>query len=756
MRFRWFRRSRKSLDVLDDWRWHQVQSLENALRGTWGLGGDEGGEGYRNRLQRLCDFLRELEPGPAGTDDRATDFARLERGLAVPQNFDGAREDNLRRLGDLRRALEDVVPARRADGNRHWQCGEGWTPRGWLPAERQSSRDRALVALGVLPGNRARPDHSARGCLGAMSDLLDVLEAGATGDAAREQIKQARGRWQQALDDCAGDWEWAWLQVLIRLARECLQDQPHHPQCCAHLRTAKEALEEAIKWLERQGSSQHLAQGLYGLLAATCLMLGKARDTPPDQRLRQLESALVHARHAVAMEPESSRERLVLLQVLSAFGDPEDIRAQAEIALHLDSGSGTLRTIGESYWGRTAVLRSRGVRRKLLREAARFFAQALNEVESAPLDERSPRQQIEAHAWAHFWRGRFQEELGRFAAAAAHLETACKLGFKPLEARVELAWTCMLAHDRKRADEAFRETLEEVARRRAAGPAVAAAPGESRPVVELAFEAHLGWALLCADWDPDRAEANARQAKKLLPAIGRTNDPQLLAALSEVRGRVALHRRKLRASIDLLEESVRSSPRSGAYYALGLASLGLVRTTGKGTPAALKRAAEAYRLGRDCDVRRRHGRELRELRRELRKRGVLRGPREASKPETPKPEPSKPETPKPEPSKPETPKQERQPQAPANPPGQGGPPVPPPAASPTGSDVSVVDDPPISTPRLQPAGEGGFDVAAEAAADRQAIAGAQDDDEVPERGANELADGGDVDDRRPVRPHELG
>jgi len=667
MRFRWFRRSRNSSKLSDDWSWHKFQRIEHALHGTWGVGGDERGEGYRSRLRRLCDFLRELEPGSAGADDSITDLAKLERGLVEPRGYDGAREDYILRLGDLRRALDALAVAHGGDRSRYWRRWERWMHGASLSPPRRSARKRALVALGALSPEPALWEVTALGRLEAMSSLLDELEAATSDAASKAQLTLARRRWQQALDDCAGDWEWAWLQVLIRLARECLRDGPYHPRCCEHAKTAKDVLEEAIESLERKGSSQHLAQGLYGLLAGTCLLLGKARQTAPDRRLGHLERALVYARHAVAMEPESSRERLVLLQVLSAFGDPEDIRAQAEIALHLDSGSGTLRAIGESYWGRIATLRGRGARRKLLREAAAFFAQALNEVESAPLDERSPREQIEAQAWAHFWRGRFLGDLGRFGAAAAHLETACKLGFKPLEARVELAWTCMLAHDRKHADEAFRETLEEVARRRAAGPAVAAAPGESRPVVELAFEAHLGWALLCADWDPDRAEANAQQAQDLLQAIGRANDSQLLAALCEVRGRIALHRRKARESVGLLEESVRLSPRSGAYYALGLASLGQARTTGKGTPAALKRAAEAYRLGRDCDVRRRHGRELRELRRELRKRGVLRAPREASKPETPKPE---------------TPKQQRQPQAPANPPGQGGRPVPPPAASP--------------------------------------------------------------------------
>ena len=613
--------------------WLEVQRIEDALHGTWGLGGDEKGQGYRNRLRRLCDFLRELEPESAGTADRNADLAKLKRGLAQPQSFTGAREGHICRLMDLRRALEALAPAHGTEGSRYWAPGEGWTPGDSLPMERQSSRERALVALGALPANPELRDQTARGQLGALSDLLARLETGAIDAAAKERVKKARARWQECLDDCASDWEWAWVQVLVRLARECLRDQPFHPQCCVHAKTAKEALEKAIEKLERNGFNQYRAQGLYGILAATCLMVGRARDTEPEKRLQEIKSALVYARHAVALEPESSRERLVLLDVLSVLGDPEDIRVQAEIALDLDSGPDTLRTIGESYWGRAAILRGRGVRRKLLREAAGFFAKALENVDSAPLDERGPLDQIEAHAWAHFWLGRFHGELGRFSSASAHLQTACTLGFKPLEARVELAWTCLLAHDRKHADQAFREAIEEAERRRVAGPVVAAAPGEKRPVAELAFEGYLGWAFLCADWDPDRAMENAQRAEDRLASIGRANDPQLRAAVLEVRGRVALRRRKLREGLDLLEESVRMSPGSGAYCALGLANLARGQVTGKATLKALHRAREAYYLGRDCDIRGRHRRELWELRRELAKQGELRKPQERWKPE---------------------------------------------------------------------------------------------------------------------------
>jgi hypothetical protein len=57
---------------------------------------------------------------------------------------------------------------------------------------------------------------------------------------------------------------------------------------------------------------------------------------------------------------------------------------------------------------------------------------------------------------------------------------------------------------------------------------------------------------------------------------------------------------------------------------------------------------------------------------------------------------------------------------------------------------------------LQPDGERRFDVAAVGPPHRQAIAGAEHGDEVPEGSANEFLDGADVDDRGAVGTHEPG
>jgi tetratricopeptide (TPR) repeat protein len=621
--------SRRTPKPREDEHWQELQAIEEALRETWGLGAgldrNEKGKGYRGRLRRLCAFLRQLEPDLAGTTDPLTGLAAVEHGLAQPPTSAGVRHESICRLDDLRRALEAFAPAR-TGWTWSWQPRAGGSPAGSPQPERQGGPEQAPKALRALQTEESfQFDETPGSKLADMSSLLVRIEAYATGDDVKDRVKAARERYEQYWKDFADDWEWARVQVLVRLARECLRNHPFHVSSFQHAQAAKEALGQAIKWLESNGFNQSRAQGLHGMLAVAHLLVVKCPETCPKQRGEELKQALVYARLAVSLAPESSRARLVLLDVLSVLDDPEEIRAQAVLALELDSGTDTLRTIGKSYWDCAATLRDRRFRRRFLREAESFFVQALNNIKGAPLDEQHPLDQIEAHGWAHFWLGRFQSELGSCTAASAHLETACKLGFKPLEARVELAWTWLLARDRRQADRAFREAIEAIAEagRSSTADDVVAALGENRSVAELTFEAHLGWAFLCADWDPDRAEKHAQLAKDLLSTSARADNPELKAAVFEVRGRVELHRRKLSQSLKLLQDSVRESPGSGAHCALGLAHLARARVAGKGASLALRLALEAYRLGRKSDIRRRHRRELRELRRELTKRGLL-------------------------------------------------------------------------------------------------------------------------------------
>jgi tetratricopeptide (TPR) repeat protein len=604
---RFFTRSAKALPQP----WQEVRQHEATLRDAWGLAEGEKGEGYRRRLRRLCDFLGELD-WQAGTTpaDSDVDFARLQRGLLRSPRGAAAREAYLGRLAALAAALAALIDG--GQGREYLQHWLAWQQQAALwDGPFAVELQRALAMLGARPSAEP-PRATAHGCL---LDLEKVIGDLADRPAAGGSAAAARKRWHRCVEDLAGDHEWAYLQVRVRQARECLQER-----ACQHAQTAKDALSIAIPRLEKRHSIQPAADGLYGLLAVACLALAKADGGAREACRQEIESALVYARRAVEIAPESIRERLVLLAVLSYLGDPEDIRVQVEIALNLDSGPDTLRTIGDSYWARTVALRGRGARRKLLQEATGFFFQALENVESAALDASCPLNLMQAHGWVHFWLGRFLSERGRYAEAAAHLRTSSSLGFKPLEAKVELAWTCWLARDRGHADLAFREALAEAARQRVDGAKVADAPGEQRPIEDLAFESSLGWAFLCAEWDPERALQYADQARDLLPAITRPNHPELKSAVLEVRGRIAVRRGEIDEACKLFEDAVRLSPRSGAYCALGAMYLSRARTAGAAAaPAALLRAREMVRLGHEADIRGRYRRELWDLNRELRR-----------------------------------------------------------------------------------------------------------------------------------------
>ena len=619
----------------DPW-WAEVDALAAELRRDWGLGADRDDVGYRGRLRRLCEFLRRLgeETAPAGQ----VQFARYELVLSPSFRWTGAREAYVQRLDDLRTAL---APLGKVAGQTAETCLvalRSWSPTqslaslaGESPADhtaREINLGKTLEALQELPVAPGKPKKVLTECLKALGERLASPPAAAAPGAEAEKLKDARTSWSDFVEDCFGDWEWAYLQVLVRLAQECLREKPVSAKFCALAAQAGESLAAAIPSLEKRGLFQYRTQGLYGVLAATYLVRAKDSATPPENRLELIERAVTYARHAVEMEPESVRERLVLLEVLSTVEDTEELKTQAEIALHLDAGAGTLRAIGASFWSRVVALQGRAERLRLLKEAVRFFTQALREVENASFNSDAPLDQIQAHGWGHFWLGRFQVERGRYLAAITHLKTARELGFKPIESRVELAWACWLLRDRKNADRAFQEATAEASRQSAPRkdnlppPPIAQEPGEERKIVDLQFDAYTGWAFLCAEWDPGRALDYAGKAETLLPAMGGQNPKDLEAALDEVRGRILLRQGDLDGGIQKLEESVTKSPRGGAYCALGCARLDQreqsLASDAKAAGEALRKAQEAYRLARKADPQRRYRREIRELRRRLR------------------------------------------------------------------------------------------------------------------------------------------
>jgi tetratricopeptide (TPR) repeat protein len=582
--------------------WQHVRRLEEILNQQWGLGCDRTGEGYRARLRRLCEFLQVLDGGAAKPEVRG--FARIQGALAAAVPPTGASDATLNHmLGYYRTELE------RKNGESPLSCLNR------LQAWQQSCLHLSLPGfciLGVFPKdwrNLADPKANPVAALVILWTTLDCLEKAG---APIAQIEAARARWQECFDNCLSDWEWAQQQVVVRLARECLEKPLAGPLCCERADFAAAALEIAIPSLEKAGSLQSHAQGLYGLFARS--NLHRARETADlKERRKLIESALTFARCAVENKPGSVAERLILLEVLSILGDSHEIEVQAEIALGLDSGPTTLQTIGRSFWDRLATVRGRKCRRRVLRQAAVFFSNALDQIESAPFDGKEPLEQAQAHGWAHFWLGRFQCELGRYQEAGVHLRTASALGFQRAESLVEFAQACVLARDREQAEQAFDDAESALA-----GSSGTNAPDSEeggRSFDDLRHAIALGRSFLYCEWRPDRALALVTQAEALLKAAACREQTKLLSGLHEARGRAYLAKNDLEKAEAEFEQALQGSVAGGAACCLGLVKAEQAKS---GDPGALTRAREAFRIARESDVRDRYRSEIWILRCRLR------------------------------------------------------------------------------------------------------------------------------------------
>jgi len=600
------------VEILRDQRhwhgWRQANHLEEALSRVWGLGCDRNGAGYRRRLQRLCTFLRELEPAGETGETQESYYQSLQRSLKRERETrPGAQEANLSRLRDLRDSLRALEPTPNES-----PVVRLWRLRAWQQGNRHRGDHvaRSLRALRVLP---------VESHLNAMWVLLGQLEEA---HASQARIEAARKRWEERFEECLDDWRWAYLQVLVRLARECLKEEPISPRCCVLAGEAEASLATAIQALEKRSFSQPRAQGLYGLLSQAVLHHATVpEEHPRDEKERSdlIARALVFARKAVEDAPESAHERLVLLEVLAHVGDSREMEDQAEIARNLDSGPQTLKAIGQSFWNRVATVRGKGRRRRILRQAASFFESAVQQVESLRFDGSMPLEQMRSHGWAHYWLGRFQCERGLYNEARGHLETASSLGFHPLQSKVDLAWACLLDRDRQQADAAFDAVIDTIRRLRELGPPPLRLAGEQRTIPDLELDARIGCALLCADWDPDRALRNAAAAADIVPLVRDREKGDLLASVHEARGRAYLGKGDLDQAVGELESAVSMSVGGGAPCYLGLAQAARAEKGGPGAAEALQRAQKAYRMARESDARGRYRREIWGLRRRLRK-----------------------------------------------------------------------------------------------------------------------------------------
>lgn len=572
---------------------------------SWGLGSGQDGAGYRDRLHRLCKFLLALKPEEEDGKEQS-ELARLQRSVNACRKRRRGADSDIQGLQDLQKALKHLERGRNGQKETEEQYLNrllAWHPKveriGAQVSDRQRALDRILQTLGI-------EDDGPVAALLALNDDLSLLERNGAAGAS-----DARNRWKELVQELIGDWEWAYLQVLVRLARACLARNRLDPRLSACSQEAEQCLTEAIEKLERRGLFQPRTQGLYGLLAESILLRSKAEELPPEKRLELIQAAHTYARRAVEIDPESVDERRVLIEILSLLGDYEEVRTEAEVALNLDAGPEILRSIGASFKDQAASLRSPEIRKKVLQEAVDFFEKAKKHAESAPLDKACPLEQIETHGWAHYWLGLFEGERGSCDQADRHLRTAAELGFKPIESRVRLGWIYLEAKAYDKAGPAFRDAATEAKRWLAKHDEQA--PGEDQPIEDLIFKAYLGAAFLALaspvepisagqaiSAEPEKSIAKAEGYLKSTESLQNRTDLQSL--LHEAHGRAHLARKEPEAAPEL-EKAVRLSPRSSAYCHLSYARLELSMAAGDDAEKCeiLAKAREAYQLAVDLD-----------------------------------------------------------------------------------------------------------------------------------------------------------
>jgi tetratricopeptide (TPR) repeat protein len=603
-------------------------------RRDWGGAGKE----YRARLQTACKFLSKVRGSSGGGGRTETQILRIKRTLT--EESAAQRDEHLTFLIYLRLALQHLERWKNEKIQPYTERLRD-TEAELAGPPMQNVWEATRVLLFSPPESPATEPDTFRQRLNFLSRLAELEERL---DALQNASGQDRQIWKDCFDDCVVDWEWAYLQVSVALALEYLrrlEERPARLERRDWAERAEKLLAEVIEKLEEKDFLQARTQGLYGLLARACLARATISDIPAREALELLRRALTYARSAVEMEPESARERLVLLQIYGILGDDGQVKSEAEIALNLDPGPETLKAIGAGFRARLDAASRRVERRKVLREAVAFFERALRLVESETGDDQRPLAQMQRHAWAHYWLGRFHCELMEYEKGIAHERIGTLLGFKPLESRVNLAWAYFEAKAYDQAERAFRDAETEADKQRPAGhhAEVADAPGEEEPIDELLIDIHLGRAFLYAERNVklEAAEESARKAEGLISLL---KDPshqrQQHAAFHECLGRIHYRRGKLDASDKEARKAIESSARSGAYCCLLYTHLAKARKDPKHWAKVARECDELWMRARETDIRQRNRAEILDIRRQMR------GLEESQKPKVPpsaKPEP---------------------------------------------------------------------------------------------------------------------
>jgi tetratricopeptide (TPR) repeat protein len=427
------------------------------------------------------------------------------------------------------------------------------------------------------------------------------------------ELGRLAGLLQGSLDEAQGCLRWVDCQIRLKEARLILESKDSNSKHAIHL------LESAIRKLEAMGSTQPRAGGLYSLLAQAHRRLAESPHVEKEEhKLKEFGEALAYSEIANELNPERAEERLTLVEAYSNFGDYNQAKEEATIALSFGNDSDALKRVGASFWQQANAAGTRKLRSTVLGDAVQFFSDALKAVESEAFDKDHPLEQMESRAWAHHWLGRFHCELMEYEKGISHEEVAKSMGFKPMESRVNLANAYLEMGSYAKAEAAFREARE-AENRLAPGHAmteVLAAPGEERPLGELLIELHIGSALLNAEkgLTPESlsrlAHDTEKHVEKIITGMKAADQTLLQAALHEGIARLHLRAGQASESLDRAKRSLLCGFRSGAYLCLASALL-----MGEApSPAEVRQAQEALRHAHDLDLRGLYDREARELR----------------------------------------------------------------------------------------------------------------------------------------------
>jgi tetratricopeptide (TPR) repeat protein len=542
--------------------------------------------GIQNAKQTLTSIQEDRGLGEEPREDLGTLLEKLRR---EPQENLASHRDRLDRLADERETGDTSLYVWRLGNLRRFLDELVWTAEELAPenlGRLEPGKETFFQGL-IEDLDQARRRYEDAGKI--TPKFLDLLE---------RRIAMQRE-----------DWEWVSSQAAVRLGifSESRETQPANPS---------KLLADAVQRLESCGrglSLQILELGLHAKLARAYLLEAEAarRAGDTDLRLERLRKGLTQAERGAALKPDGSLEHQVLGQIFLELGDYERADREWEISRFLRPDPKVLNLVGDARWRRGLELVCPQARRDAFRQAVRAFEHALELLES------DTDGSTEARGQARFWLGVFHRELLHFDEAILHQKIAWSLGVRPLEARLNLAWSYLEAGMYAEAKTTFKDVLTDARQlKKRQGPATGgstAGLGEEMPPAEVIVRACLGWALLYAEWGVRlrRAEKLLRQALQHVGGVRSYKRRELRARCYECLGWICHRRQQLEhgteADLDTafrhLCHAIKLYARSEGYWIL--AGIHLSRAEARPILRAveLERAREACERAQRTDMR---------------------------------------------------------------------------------------------------------------------------------------------------------